>query len=227
MEPLRIEFQLSGPWSPPHGGVHLDGLIAWAVKEEALRHGAAAADAGGQDLDYAAIIADLPFEKHESPHGWCWKASMLEVVGYRCQERRYLTAKTPVLDMALAIGNRVVEEKGGSTIDTVRGLGKNAALYYTLEHAEGFVAYCVGDYDALNELLQEVDAIGIKTRLGHGSLRPFDDGRLFKITHDAAAHERWKRRNAPEQLIEAMHLAVASFQPPYWKGKGYCWVPTP
>lgn len=224
MESLRIEFQLAGPWCPPHGGVHLDGLVAWAVKEEALRNGSAALQA---ETDYAAIIADLPFDKHESPHGWCWKASKLEVVGYREQERRYLTAKTPVLDMALAIGDRVVEEKGGSMIDTVRGLGKNAALYYTLEHAQGLEAYCIGDFDALSELLQEIEAIGMKTRLGHGSLRPYDDGKLFRITPDASAAEKWKRRNAPERLCEDMIPSVASFTPPYWKDKDYCWVPTP
>jgi hypothetical protein len=197
--------------------------VAWAVKEEALRNATASSAA----VDYAAIIAELPFEKHETPDGWCWKASKLEVIGYLGQERRYLTAKTPVMDMALAIGNRVVEEKGGSYIDTVRGLGKNAALYYPLEHAQGFEAHCIGDYDALGELLQEIQAIGAKTRLGHGSLRPYDDGKLFRLTHDESAHEKWKRRNAPERLSEAMYPAVASFQPPYWKGKDYCWVPAP
>lgn len=226
MEPLRIEFRLNGPWCPPHGGVHLDGLIAWAVKEDSLSN-ASGITGTGAEPDYATIIADLPFEKHESPHGWCWKASKLVVIGYFGQERRYLTAKTPVHDMAQAIGNRVVEEKGGSIIDTVRGLGKNAALYYTLEHALGFEAYCVGDHDALSELLQEIEAIGAKTRLGHGSLRPYDDGKLFRITADATAQEKWKRRNAPERLREDMIPAVASFQPPYWKGKDYCWTPAP
>ena len=221
MEPLRIEWQLSGPWCPPHGGIHLDGLIAWAVKGEALR----SASSDTHAIDYETIISDLPFEKHESPEGWCWKASKLEVLGYQGQERRYLTAKTPVVDMALAIGRRVVEEKGGSTIDTVRGLGKNAALYYTLEHAQGFQAFCIGDHDALSELLEEIQAIGVKTRLGHGSLRPYDDGRLFRISIDEAAHEKWKRRNAPERLIEDMFPIVGSIQPPYWKPTGYCWAP--
>lgn len=222
MEPLRIEFQLSGPWSPPHGGVHLDGLVAWAVKEQALRNAGTSLTSAP---DYAAIISDLPFEKHETSYGWCWKASKLQVLGYRCQERRYLTAKTPVMEMALAIGDRIVEEKGGTYIDTVRGLGKNAAMYYTLEHAQGFEAFCVGDYDALNELLMEVDAIGVKTRLGHGCLRPYEDGKLFRITPDAAAAEGWKRRNAPERLHADMIPAVGCFQPPYWRGKGYCWAP--
>lgn len=224
MQPLRIEFLLAGPWCPPHGGVHLDGLVAWAVKEEALRNSGNAIRA---DTDYADIIADLPFEKYETENGWCWKASKLEVVGYQGQERRYLTAKTPVLDMALAIGDRVVEEKGGSIIDTVRGLGKNAALYYTLEHAKGVQAFCIGDPDALSELLQEIDAIGMKTRLGHGRLRPYEDGKLFRITEDPAAHENWKRRNAPERLSDNMIPAVGSLVPPYWKGMGYCWTPAP
>lgn len=221
MEPLRVEFKLATPWQPPHGGVHLDGLVAWAVKEEALRNGTIPQGDG----DYAAIIADLPFEKHETASGWCWKASMLTVMGYAGQERRYLTAKTPVTAMAIDIGRRIVEEKGGSYIDTVRGIGKNAAMYYTLEHAEGFEAYCIGDFDALTYLLQEIVAIGGKTRLGHGSLRPFDDGLLFRITRDESAREKWMRRNAPVKLTDDMQPCVGSVRPPYWAAKDYCWAP--
>lgn len=218
MEPLRIEFQLATPWSPPHGGVHFDGLVAWAVLMDAMQGGSS------PDNEYDQIINDLPFERFESDEGWCWKASMLHVVGFMGQERRYLTAKTPVNNMALAIGNKTVEQKGGSYIDTVRGLGKNAATYYTLEHAQGFEAFCIGDFDALSQLLLEVHSIGVKVRLGHGSLRPYEDGKLFKITPDESAREKWMRRNAPKKLVDDMHPAIACFQPPYWKNKQYCWV---
>ena len=221
MEPLRVEFQLVTPWSPPHGGVHLDGLVAWAVKEEALRNGTVPQGDG----DYAAIIADLPFEKHETDAGWCWKASMLRVLGYMGQERRYLTAKTPVTAMAIDIGRRVVEEKGGSYIDTVRGIGKNSAMYYTLEHAKGFEAYCIGDLDALTYLLGDIEAIGVKTRLGHGSLRPYNDGKLFRITRDESAREKWMYRNAPVKLTPDMHPCVGTCRPPYWRDKEYVWTP--
>ena len=142
------------------------------------------------------------------------------------QERRYLTAKTPVMAMAIDIGRRVVEEKGGSYIDTVRGIGKNAAMYYTLEHAKGFEAHCIGDHDALTYLLADFDAIGVKTRLGHGSLKPFEDGKLFRITRDESAREKWKYRNAPVKLTQDMHPCVGAFRPPYWRDKDYVWTPT-
>lgn len=222
MEPLRIECRLAGPWSPPHGGTHLDGLLAWAIKEEALDN-----SAPDTKVDYDTLIADLPLERFECDDGWCWKASLFQPVGFMGQERRYLTAKTPVMNMALAIGSRIVQEKGGASIDTVRGLGKNAALYYTLEHVHGLQAWCLGDAEAIIHLLEQVQAIGVKTRLGHGSLLPYGNGQLFQITHDPDAHEKWKHRNAPQKLTEAMYPGVGSFKPPYWKHKDYCWIPMP
>ncbi len=223
MEPLRIEFKLVGPWSPPAYGVHFDGLIAHAVVRDALR--TASVSAPGEERQYDHLICDLPFEKYESEAGWCWKASKLQVIGFHGQQRRYLTAKTPVNDMARAIGDGIVEAKGGSIIDTVRGIGKNAALYYTLEHAEELHAWCIGDKEALESLLLEIDGIGVKTRLGHGALAPFEDGRLFRVVADESATTRWKNRNAPDKLEDTMYPGIGSTHSPYWTNKSYCWMP--
>lgn len=223
MEPLHIEFTLAGPWAPPAFGTHFDGLIAHAIVRDALScEGLANPE---NERQFADMICELPFEKYESPAGWCWKASKLQAVGYHGQQRRYLTAKTPVGDMARAIGNGTVETKGGSIIDTVRGIGKNSALYYTLEHAQKLQAWCIGERDSLEYLLQQIDAIGVKTRIGHGALVPYPDGRLFKITADESATEKWKTRNLPDRLVDDMYPDVGAIQPPYWKNKVYCWMP--
>ena len=227
MEPLRIEFKLAGPWAPPSNGVHFDGFIAHRVVQDAL-HGATTPgvdDPDSDEVDYARLIADLPFEKYESENGWCWKASKLQPVRYHGQERRYLTAKTPVIDMARAIGDGTVEAKGGSIIDTVRGIGKNSAIYYTLEHVEELHAWCVGDRDAIEFLLQDVRAIGVKTRLGHGTLMPFDDGKFFRVVTDDDAATKWQTRNLPDKLQDKMYPGVGTTHPPYWKEKAYCWMP--
>ena len=222
MEPLRIEWQFATPWAPPHGGVHLDGLLAFArVREAASR-----AHAGGCDgIEYDDLLADLPLEMYQSANGACWKASKLEVIGFAQQERRYLTAKTPVESMVRDIGRGLVSEKGTTVIDTKRCAFKNAAMFYTLELARGAQAWCVGDADAIAELLQRVEWLGTKGRLGHGALLPYEDGRLFKLERDDGALENWKRRNAPEQFLPDMIPTAGAIRPPYWRANGYCWAP--
>lgn len=67
---------------------------------------------------------------------------------------------------------------------------------------------------------------GFNPRLGHGSLKPFEDGKLFRITRDESAREKWKYRNAPVKLTQDMHPCVGAFRPPYWRDKDYVWTPT-
>lgn len=226
MQPLRIEFRLCTPWSPPSYGVHMDGLLAHMVVQESLR--AAQPDMllnPDNELDYASLISDLPLEKYESEEGWCWKASKLKPIGYLGQERRYLTAKTPVYAMARAIVDGVVESKGTSIIDTQRNFTKNSAMYYTLEHITGLHAWCIGDKDALTDLLSPLRAIGVKTRLGHGSLVAYEDGSYVRIVEDEEALTKWKNRNLPDRLQDDMYPGIGTIHPPYWKNKSYCWMP--
>ena len=227
MQPLRVEFKLVGPWAPPSYGVHFDGLVAHAAVKDGLRGEVVAASALSEDgeTDFASLIADLPFDKYTSQAGWCWKASKLLRIKTHGQERRYMTAKTPVNTMARAIGDGTVETKGGSIIDTVRGIGKNSSLYYTIEHTEELHAYCIGDKDALDYLLGHIVAVGIKPRIGHGSLAQFEDGKYFKIVPDDQALTKWKLRNLPDRLEENMVPGIGTIHPPYWKDKSYCWMP--
>lgn len=222
MEPLRIQWQFATPWVPPNGGIHFDGLLGFATVRDAACRTAGVCTEG---MDYDTLLSDLPLERYESEHGSCWKASKLQVLGYAQQERRYLTAKTPVEAMARDIGRSIVSEKGRSKIDTERGPFKNTAMFYTLELAAGAEAWCVGDADAISELLERIDSLGAKGRLGHGSLRPYADGRLFKIERDERALENWKRRHAPERFYDDMIPTVGALRPPYWRPDGYCWTP--
>lgn len=222
MEPLRIEWQFATAWAPPHGGVHFDGLLAIArVREAASRAHAGSCDG----IEYEHLLADLPLEMYESEEGECWKASKLEVLGYLQQERRYLTAKTPVEAMIRDIGRGVVSEKGTTVINTKGCAFKNTAMFYTLELAKGAQAWCVGDADGIAELLERIEFLGTKGRIGHGALLPYDDGRFFKIERDERALENWKRRNAPEPFFPDMVPIAGALRPPYWRATGYCWAP--
>lgn len=225
MEPLRIECRLATPWHPPAFGLHLDGLLAWSLVQDAK---AARADL----VDYEAIISDLPLERHllaTHPGGghsvWC--ASQFVPVGWLGQERRYMTAKTSVEDMSHWIGRKVVETKGGSTIDTARGIAKNSQAYYTVEHVRGLRAWCVGDRDAITDLLSRVRAVGVKTRIGLGTLLPYADGALWDVRADEQASQLWRRRSSPERLIEDSFRAIGSWRAPYWQGTDPIWRPMP
>lgn len=215
MVPLRIECKLSTPWAPPAIALHLDGLIAWSLVEAAR---ATRAD----EPDYASIIADLPFQRHESG---VWCASVFSVVNYHGQERRYLTAKTPIEHMASMIQKGFIEEGGPSTFDTVRGPLKAGQGYFNLEHAEGLRAWCIGDPDLILDALARVTAVGIKTRSGFGTLLPYAEGELWRVEEDPQAEDLWKHRCAPVQLTEDMMQGTGAFQPPYWRATGTVWRP--
>jgi len=214
MQPLRIDCHLATAWCPPAFGLHLDGLIGFAAVDEATAHRPDAPD-------YDTILADLPFARHDSG---VWCASMFSVVNFAGQERRYLTQKTDVITMSMMIDRQVVETAGGSIIDTQRGPFKNGQAYYTVEHVQGLRAWCVGDPERILDLLTRITAVGVKNRIGLGTLLPFDEtGELWKITEDATAHERWKRRSAPVALTTEALPAVGAWRPPYWGGNDRIW----
>lgn len=217
MQGLQIDCLLATPWCPPAHGLHLDGLLAWALVQDTVATRGAAAD-------YESIISDLPLLKHESG---VWCASMLTPVGWLGQERRYLTAKTPVEAMARCIGSGAVDTKGGSVIDTVRGPAKNGQLFITLEHVQGLRAWCIGDADAVEDLLSRIDSVGVKSRIGFGTLRPFEDGALWRVSPSEEAEQGWKRRNSPVRLVDQSHQAVGSWRAPYWRGSEIIWRPDP
>lgn len=212
--PLRIEWTLSSAWVPPAFGLHLDGLVARVVVERALA-GVDASDVEAARFD--ELIADLPFSRFaagDDAAAWVWTASLLqvEVVG---SERRYMTTKTPVHPIAEYTDLGVLSAKGGAKVDTVRGLYKAGSMHYTLEYATKAVAWCVGDPDWLADLLGDVDALGGKTRLGHGRVHEVE-GQLFQMDEDPMALEHWKLRNMPV-AVDGYAMAHGPLRSPYWR----------
>lgn len=223
--PLRIEWRLDTPWCPPSLGLHLDGLIGYAVKEEAE------AD-GRQVSDFQELLADLPFEKHDTPAGWVWKASLVRPTRILGTERRYQTAKTASQQLAERTVDGGIRGRPLTKVDTVRGAFKNDAFWYTLEHAPTLEAYCVGDPERILSLLDRITHIGKRGRLDHGrvALRQRSDtqeaGLDFTVEEDGEANDKWKHRAMPEQ-IEGYVPVACRLTPPYWAGEHarLCWRP--
>lgn len=209
--PLRIEWALATPWCPPPQGLHLDGLIAWAVVQQLQVDGAMPAT-------YEEAIADLPFEKYESPEGWVWKASMVRPVEVKGSERRYMTTKTASAEFAERMHSGAIDGKPLTTVDTVRGPYKNDAFWYTAEHADRLVAYCIGDPERIVPLLDHVTHIGKRMRLDHGRVAPVD-GMLATVVEDESALNLWRQRNMPAP-DNGHQPVMGRLQPPYWMGEG-------
>ncbi|WP_186214762.1 type IV CRISPR-associated protein Csf3 [Burkholderia gladioli] len=219
--PLRITWRLDTPWVPPAKGLHLDGLIAHALVQRALQDEQSLSD----DASFDSLLADLPFERHEGANGWCWKASLLQVsvIG---SERRYMTTKTPSQSIAEWTALGVISPKGGAKVDTVRGLYKAGAMHYPLEHVDTIHAWCVGDPDVIADLLSDIPALGLKTRLGHGRLTE-TDGMRFEMNEDAQAMTNWTLRNMPDEIDGYLPVA-GPLRSPYWlrSAEQIVWRPT-
>lgn len=223
--PLRIEWRLDTPWCPPSQGLHFDGLIGFALKQEAEEQ-------GREFSDFQELLVDLPFAKHDTPSGWVWKASLVRPTHVRGTERRYMTAKTASQELARRTVEGGILGRPLSKVDTVRGAFKNDAFWYTLEHTVALQAYCVGDPERLLPLLDRITHVGKRTRMDHGrvALKERNDsqeaGLDFLVEEDPAALEKWKHRAMPEPMEGYVPFA-SRLLPPYWAGEGQqlCWRP--
>lgn len=212
MIPLRLELSLTTPWCPTQQGLHLDGLIAWAMTQEA--------EIEGRPFTYDEILADLPFQQYVGEFGAVWMASLVipaEVMG---TERRYLTSKTAGTELMERSLAGQIEGRPVNTVDTVRGLYKNDALWYTIQDVRRCDAWCVGDPDRIASLIDHITHLGRRGRLDHGRVEHIG------LHEDPEALERWKLRYMPEP-IEGYAPVIARLKPPYWMGEGTttCWRP--
>lgn len=215
--PLRIEWRLATPWCPPTMGLHLDGLIGFALKEEAEAQGRAI-------TSFDELLSDLPFEKHVTAMGWVWKASYVRPTEVFGTERRYLTAKTNAQGLAERMVDGQILGRALGKIDRVRGLFLNNALWYNTEHVPALVAWCVGDPDRLLSLLDRITHIGKRSRIDHGRIAQrsrtdeSEAGLDFTLEEDEAALEKWRLRVMPEHIDGYIPVATR-LNPPYWAGE--------
>jgi len=207
--PLRIEWRFATPWCPPPVAMHLDGLLAWAQVEEARARGEGI-------TDFSPFLDNLPLAKHETPSGWVWKASMIESFDVLGSERRYMTRRTALTEFSVRMGSGMIEGRPLAEIDTVRGPYKNDAFWYTIEHAVGARAWCMGDPQRITELLAFVTHLGKRSRLDHGRVI---DSIAGVVNEDPVAESGWQRRYMPEP-VEGHVPAMGRLHPPYWMGEG-------
>ena len=217
--------------------IHLDSLVAYARYQSALE--------SGEQGEIRDLICQLPLSKMTKDDLWVWQASALMFEGVSSAGMRRWTRKTVIPhDYATRLADGVIErgrkptglvaeakvknsaalrDKNGEPklyaqkIDVVRGDMYNNLEAYPVRYAKKAIAYCIGDADKLEMLLNPemgfLTAIGKRVRLGHGKISG------FHIIEDDAALELWGRRILPWEKEGYLGIE-ANVIPPYWDAKG-------
>lgn len=217
MDGLRIEIELATPMVLPAMPIHLDALLAYAVTEDAL---SVLGDDGlgeGEVRALAEPAMESVLEKSVRDGEWVWKASALMPEDIGDSYLRMWTRKTDPYDLAERMGEGQISTRTkfplkpfALKVDTVRGLLKNHFNFYPVREVGKLVAWCVGDGEAIHDLLDaHIHHIGHRRRMGHGKVRS------IRVVEDTTAEDRWKMRVLPWQ--EEGYLPMqAAFRPPYW-----------
>jgi CRISPR type IV-associated protein Csf3 len=194
MKPLKIVFRLGAPVVVPEYPIHLDALIARMAVERAA-------------FDLSAQEA-LPLARHETGNGWVWKASWVEFSGitqrWLSESIRRYDAWGRARDHARGVLDRFKKLNPGT------GPDKAYQFFTPMMAASEAHAYCVGDIQAVSELLQNLKYLGKLHRLGYGRIT------AVEILEDERAMEFWRYRTMPES-VPGYVLVWSCLRPPYWE----------
>lgn len=227
MDALKVTFDLGTPMVPSAYPIHLDALIAYVVTAKALASG------GNESSHKVRALADLlPLERETRDGKTVWQASALIPDSVSGSGIRMWTRKTDPYDYTARLLNGQIKTKSkmenlkpyALKIDTQRGILKNAFQFYPVKMVNRLVAWCIGDIDELEDMLQPESGwlthIGPRNRVGHGLVKQ------VSIEPDHLALEKWKMRVMPWQESPDYQIIQAAYQPPYWapenRAAAYC-----
>ena len=225
--PLRVTFNLVTPIVAPVYPIHLDSLIAYGVtqtKLAALR--SSGGPAGEMDNTLVRSLADsLPLAREVRGDDWVWKASALIPSEIRFQSIRMMTRKSDPYEFAKRIerdeiklssrATTMISNGAPYTFNLIKqtGIPTPRLMFYPVQHVASFVAWCVGEIDEIEDLLNPengiITSIGKSRRISHGIIQS------VSIEEDPEAHTQWLRRVLP--WPEEGYVSVdAATRPPYW-----------
>lgn len=186
MIPLRIEIDLVGPVERPARPIHLDSLIANLLVTRDIPH----------ETDVATIrshIERLPLERADIGGDWVWKASSVAFDWTTPPMQEFATRAIRPAAVAEVVKSGMLTNFGIDTkIDTARGQLKSATYAHEFQWARAAVAYCIGDQAEIEGLLQGMQSIGARRRLGNGQVS------AVRVIDDERATALWSRRYLPQ-----------------------------
>lgn len=215
---LRVTITLSSPMVEPDNLLHLDGLLA------ALRVRQAEA-ATAEPVDPLQVQHDIPLERYTSPSGeWVFKASAFQLQRETETRMWMQTGRTDLV--------RVAEDRQSGLLklrtskpNLAGGPFKSSAYHYPVLWA-CLVAFCVGDKQAIENLLKDCDQIGGRRGVGSGKIQSIEVSAIQEMDCN------WMYRAMP---VDAANLkgqgeyaqAMKGLRPPYWDRTKHLPVLTP
>jgi len=251
MQPLKVTFNIQTPIIPSDNGlIHLDGVLAYAVVQEALLFDPNARQKTIREL-HANLDAVLESEAQDGLS--IYRASCIAFEGGDIDSEGgqvAFTRRTEVFGMAEAIGHfnthgdRVLNKdpsyfnpkpmiadtrKNGDVvsarvdkINTQSAELRNYLFYLPVVRAPKAIAYCIGDQDKIQYLCDKyIKNIGRKAGAGYGMV-----GSVM-VELDTQATKRWKRRTFPWAVKDYVEVQKGNYAAPYWDKttETLVWVP--
>lgn len=248
LKPLKITFNLAAPTIPPDGGLfHLDGLLAYAVVQDALLNDPSAKEKSFPELQ-SGLNNVLEVERKGGES--VFKASCIQFEGVDPSSsgaQVMMTRRTEVDGIAAAkeafdkhgkdLGNEDIhhtepmladQRKNGEfvslrmdKIETGKGPLRNHQFFLPTTMARRAVGFCIGDAEAIQRLCDtHIKSIGRKGSAGYGMVQS------ITVEVDEDAHNNWALRSFPWPVDGYVQIE-GNTAPPYWDAsrKKKVWVP--
>jgi CRISPR type IV-associated protein Csf3 len=203
-KPFVAIAQINGPMQLSPKTVHLDGLLAFArVQQYLLATGKSDHSVGNE----------LPLEKFSSNGQWVWKASLFHYEEPRVPARMNLNRTHPVNKASMLKDDQLGLVVAPRTVNTGGGAFKQRLFTDTVTHINRAIAVGVGDVSKVEELLQQITAIGQGRRHGYGRVQEW---KVVELDDESSIP--WTYRNLPvgTKSVYEHALAAGNLRAPYW-----------
>ena len=212
MVPLKISIYLASPKCIDSDyPIHLDGLLAWCVKEEAESIGHENPWEASNNLSHL-----LATEKTPGSDEWVWKASAIKFTPISEPFWINMVRTLNHADFAEFQRKGLFRQKR-SYLQSGSGQDRNYQLFMPYQWFSKGEAWCVGDKELIIEMLSRVATIGKQGRNGFGQVAKIE------VEESDEALDLWKLRFLPRNINGAKGVeyfpSVTRLHPPYWKNE--------
>lgn len=211
MKALQIEFTFNMPVAFDNDDpIHLDSLLSYGLSRQALEEDHP--DPWGYAKHLDALVRSV---EHQGQRIWC--ASTLVFEPASLLQQSHMTRPCEPLAFLAAREQGVLEEKGRQRkyLDSGSGDAKAWYLQFTYQWMHRARAWCIGDGQAIEEILCYVTHIGKYGRNNWGAIK------TVTVREDTQAQTRWRHRHLPLGMpgCEHTHYGIRHGQllPPYWE----------